>query len=110
MTTLYSFRETVRRVPGLTEERLTRFVAAEVVRPVQGEAGEGFAQVDVARLRLACELCDGYALEDEALAMVMHLIDRMHGMRRDLHAMVLAVAAEGDEVRQRIVRRIASGG
>lgn len=109
MTTLFSFSETVLRVPGLTEDRLTRFIAAEVVRPVQGTAGGGFAQVDVARLQLACELCDGYALEDEALAMVMSVIDRMHGMRRDLHAMMQAVAAEGDEVRLRIVRRIVSG-
>jgi chaperone modulatory protein CbpM len=110
MTTLYSFRETVLRVPGLTEERLTRLVAAEVVRPVQGVAGDGFGQVDVARLRLACELCEGYALEDEALAMVMELIDRMHGLRRDLRVLADAVEAQPDEVRRAILVRVSSPG
>lgn len=111
MTRLYSYRETVLRVPGLTEERLVRFVAAEVVRPVRGDAGDGFGQVDLARLQLACELCDGYALEDEALALVMDLVDRMHGLRRDLRALVQAIEAEGDdEVRMRLLKRAAAAG
>lgn len=103
MTEILTIEELVAEVPGLSALRIERYVAAGIVQPVlaEGEA-ESFRPVDRARLQLACELADSFDLEDDALALVFDLIDRMHRHRADLKALMQAVAAQPEEIRLRI--------
>ncbi len=102
MSTLYSEEEIVASVSRLTRTRLWSFVEAEAVLPVRSEQGQQFRAADRARLELLCDLCEDFGLEDEALALVVSVIDQLHAARADLHALAEAVAAEPAEVRQRL--------
>jgi chaperone modulatory protein CbpM len=100
----YTEEQVLAEVPQLDRAMLVRFVAAEVVIPVQAPSRSApiFREVDVARLRLACELGDCLELEDDALAVVMGLIDQVHALRADLHAVLSLVDAGPDALRREV--------
>jgi chaperone modulatory protein CbpM len=87
---------------GLTRDRLSGFVAARVVLPVDGDAGPLFRGIDIARLRLVCELSDDLGLDEAAVGIVLSLIDQLHGARSALRLILAALADESDPVRARV--------
>lgn len=94
--------ELLAALPGLTDTALDALTRAGIVRPVQSEAGPRFRPIDAARLTLAMELEDAYDLDADALALVLSLIDQVHGLRGEMRAMLSAVAAEPPETRARM--------
>lgn len=112
MSEHFTVDETVAAIAGLTHTRLTAYIEARIIVPVNGENGPLFAPVDRARLQLICELAESHELADEALAVVMSLVDQLHGARADLRALGQALDTEAEEVRQRVLTawRAARGG
>lgn len=106
MTRVYSETEVVARVRGLTVARLRSFVAAECLVPAEREGRLAFAEADVARAQLLEELVEDFELDAEAAAMVVSLVDQIHGLRRELRRLGEAVAAEHPEVRERVRLRL----
>ena len=102
MSAHFSEDEVVSTVAALTRKRLVAFVEAEIVVPMQSDKGPVFRQMDVARIELLCELCDQYDLRNDALGMVMSLVDQLHGVRAELRAVLAAIEAEQEEVRARL--------
>ena len=106
-TRFYSETEVVARVEGLTVTRLRAFVAAECVAPSEREGRLAFAEADLARLQLLAELAEDFDLDEDAAALVVSLVDQIHGLRRQLRALAEAVTAEPEEIRARIRGRMA---
>jgi len=93
-------------ITRLTSDRLTEYLAAEIVIPEQSEQGMVYHSIDVARLELACELHEQYDMEADALSMMISLIDQMHGLRAELREVLNAVAAQPEPVRQQLIEVI----
>lgn len=106
MTDLFSETEAIAMVARLTRPRLASFVEARIVTPVGSERGPVYHRLDIVRMELLCELSEGFDLEDDALGMVISLIDQLHGVRAELRAVVDAIAQEPPEVRERIRRTV----
>lgn len=102
----YSVQEALEEISELTGEQLDRYILAGVVQPVQTPQGPSFRDVDIARLSLLVELTAGYELNEEALGLVMSLLDQLHGLRGDMQAILDAVAQEPAETRARLSRSI----
>ncbi|MBI6628259.1 hypothetical protein [Pontibaca salina] len=102
MTVLYSETQLVRTIDRLTESQLTTFIQAEIITPVQTDSGPAFREIDVARLNLLCELSDEFDLNEDALGMIMSLVDQLHSARRDLRNIVTALKRENTDVQRRI--------
>ena len=98
----YTLTETLTLVSDLGEQQLHRYIRAGVVMPVQSQDGPLFRELDLARLHLVVDLAEGYHLDEEALAMVLSLIDQLHGLRGDMRLMLDAVAREPAETRLRL--------
>lgn len=98
----YSLQETLSAVPDLTAEQLQRYISVGVMHPVQSDNGPLFREVDLARLNLLSDLSEGYHLDEEALGLVMSLLDQLHGLRGDMRAMLDALSREPVETRDRI--------
>jgi chaperone modulatory protein CbpM len=107
MTMRYTETELVARVDGLTIARLRHYAEVRCVRPALREGEPVYHDEDVARLRLLCELAADFDLDEEASALVLSLLDQIHGLRAQLRALAEAVAGEPDEIRRRIARRAA---
>lgn len=101
-----SEEEMLTAVTRLDQALLARFVRAEVIRPADAGGRVVYRQVDIARLELLCDLCDDFDLNDDALGIVMGLVDQLHGARGDLLALMRALAEEDAEVRGRIMGRL----
>ena len=98
----YTETEVVARVRGLTVTRLRAFVAAEGIRPGEAEGRLVFAEADVARVQLLEDLVEDFDLDADAAAMVIGLVDQIHGLRRELRRLGEAISAEHEDVRTRI--------
>lgn len=77
--------------------------------PALGEAGPIFDEMDVARLRLLCDLRKEMALPTDALPVVLALIDRLHRTRRDLRLLIEALADQPEDVRRAVRDRLRAG-
>ncbi len=99
-------KELIETITRLTSDRLTEYLAAEIVIPEQSDQGLVYHSIDVARLELACELHDQYDMEADALSMVISLIDQMHGLRAELREVLNAVEAQPEPVRKQLIEVI----
>lgn len=55
---------------------------------------DDFSDVDLARARLICDLTRSLGVNDEAVPIILHLLDQVHGLRRMI-AEVRRLAADG---------------
>lgn len=97
----------------LTRRDLSLWMREGWVRPAMSEAGPVFDEIDVARLRLLCDLRKEMALPLDAVPVVLTLIDRLHQTRRDLHVLMEALADQPQDVRRAVFDRLrgrAAGG
>ncbi|ETX15597.1 hypothetical protein OCH239_14210 [Roseivivax halodurans JCM 10272] len=93
----------VARIERLTLHELRLFVSEGWVRPVTGPAGPVFDEVDVARARLLCDLRQEMELPEDALPVILTLLDRLHAARRDLRCLAEALAEQPEAVRAAVV-------
>ena len=99
-------RTVVTRIKRLTLRDLRLWVREGWVRPVTGEHGPVFDEIDVARLRLLCDLRKDMALPADALPAVLTLIDQMHRTRRDLRRLTEALDEQPHEVRRAVIASV----
>ena len=71
--------QVIARVEGLTVARLRSFTATRCVEPLSRDGQTIFAEPDVARLQLLCEISADFDLDEEAAALVLSLVDQIHG-------------------------------
>lgn len=68
---------------GVAPELILQFVSRTWIIPIEAPA-EAFDDEDLARIRLICDLRDKLGLNDEAVPVVMHLIDQLNRMHLEL--------------------------
>ncbi|EEE38861.1 hypothetical protein RKLH11_2707 [Rhodobacteraceae bacterium KLH11] len=100
--------ELIKTISRLTSDRLSDYLAAEIVIPEHSDRGLVYQSIDVARLELACELHEQYDMEADALSMMISLIDQMHGLRAELREVLGAVEAQPEPVRQQMIEVIST--
>jgi chaperone modulatory protein CbpM len=69
---------------GLQREDLERWIANAWVRPDRRAGRYVFQEIDVARVRLIRQLRDEMAVNEEALPIVLSLLDQVYDLRRRL--------------------------
>ena len=107
---MMSFEAVIRLVGDLEAEELRRWIAERWVLPEGGAEGYLFHEVDVARVRLICELRRDLAIDEEAMPVVLRLLDQVYSLRRRLRATIEAIDAQPDEVRAALRARIGKSG
>jgi chaperone modulatory protein CbpM len=71
-------------VSGLQRQELERWIANDWVRPDGTEGHYAFRDIDVARVRLIQQLREDMAIDDNALPVVLSLLDQVYALRRRL--------------------------
>ena len=92
-------REAVETLGTVTVSELRVWVSEGWVTPARTEDGPAFDAADLARLRLVRDLRDDLGLDEEAIPVVLSLLDQVHGLRRELRALAAAVDALPPEAR-----------
>ncbi|WP_431267426.1 chaperone modulator CbpM [Dankookia sp. P2] len=95
---------------GLAEAEIHRWVALRWLRPEGTPGGWVFQEVDVARIRLIVEL-RALDLDEEAMPVVLSLLDQLHATRRQPRLLRQAVEETApDAVRDRLRALLATEG
>jgi chaperone modulatory protein CbpM len=63
-----------------------------------------FSAIDIARVRLICDLRRDLAVEEETMPLVLSLLDQLYAMRRQMKALRGALQQQPDDVREAILR------
>ncbi len=72
-------------VLGMHQDFLVRCIRLHWVRPAAPELAELDAQ-DLARLRLIRELQEDFGVNDEGVPIILHLLDQLYSLRREVRA------------------------
>ena len=106
MTRRYSEDQAIAAITTLTRTQLVSFIEAEIIVPLHTENGIVFRQVDLVRMELLCELTEHFSLNDDALSIIISLIDQLHNTRGELDCILQAIKNEPGDVRTRLGKAI----
>jgi chaperone modulatory protein CbpM len=90
----------------LGEPELSAWIERGWVRPDQTGADPIFQDIDIARVRLIHDLRTLMQIEDETIPLVLSLLDQVYDLRAGLRAVLRAVEAQPESVRQAILAAI----
>ncbi|MGM0741711.1 MAG: MerR family transcriptional regulator [Pseudomonadota bacterium] len=93
----------VARVERLNLRDLRFWVRQGWLCPAESETGPLFDELDIARVRLLCDLRKEMSLPNDAVPVVLNLIDHLHQTRRELRALTRAIEEQPEDVRHAIV-------
>ncbi|HLY56480.1 MAG TPA: chaperone modulator CbpM, partial [Stellaceae bacterium] len=92
-------------------EDLERWISNDWVKPDRNAGRYVFRQIDVARVRLIQELRDDLKIDEDALSVVLLLLDQLYDQRRRMRELAEAVARIApDDVRQDLIRHLTKPG
>lgn len=106
MTSAYAPEQVIESVTTLTAERLSHYEHLRIVTPVNTPEGPRYDTLDVRRIKLLCELTDDFEVNEDALIIIMSLLDQLHGAHWRLEQVVRAIGAEPSETKLRLSQRL----
>ncbi len=95
------------RFGGLRRDDLQRWIGNAWVRPDGSADNYLFRDIDVERVRLILELRDELQVGEDALPVVLSLLDQLYDMRRRMRRLRAALdETVSEEIRRDLVRRL----
>src|SRR6056297_169542 len=104
----YDERSVVARVERLTIGELRSWVREGWVRPAQGEDRPFFDELDIARVRLLCDLRKDMAISGDTIPVILSLIDRLNKSQREFRMLQQAVDEQPEDLRLELLNRYES--
>ena len=98
--------ETMCRIASLEPGELERWIAERWVLPENEASGYVFSEFDVARVRLIVELRRDLAVGDEALPVVLRLLDQLYATRRRMRSLLRALETLPEQQRASVLRHL----
>ena len=97
--------EAVCRIVQLEPIELERWIAERWVLPASEGSGYAFSEFDVARVRLIVELRRDLAVGEDAMPVVLRLLDQLYATRRRMRSLLRALETLPEEHRAAVLRR-----
>lgn len=94
------------RLGGLDRTELSLWVENRWVLPEQRGGTLFFREVDVARVELIREIRHDFAVDDEAVPIVLSLLDQVYELRRHLRRLCTALSSQPEDVQDAIRRAL----
>lgn len=91
----------------LAEEEVVAYVEQEWVLATRRDEAMLFDEADTARIKFICELQRDMAVNDEAVPVILKLLDQLYGLRRVLDEVHEAVRLLPPDLRQEFEARLA---
>ncbi|MGA2494965.1 MAG: hypothetical protein ABSF67_18830 [Roseiarcus sp.] len=74
----------IARISGLKRQDLERWISNAWVPPDRSASGYEFREIDVARARLILEMRDEMEINEDALPVILLLLDQLYDLRRQM--------------------------
>ena len=95
---------------GLERGELIHWVENRWILPDDAGGHWVFREVDVARVELILQVRHEFAVDDEAMALVLGLLDQVYSLRRHMARLADALAAQPPEVQAAIRQALPKAG
>lgn len=95
--------------PDLEAVELTAWIEQSWVRPERTADEWAFGEIDVARIRLIYDLRHNLEMPEEALPVLLSLLDQVYDLRRKLNALDVALEDHSEDVRNALLPILRSG-
>jgi chaperone modulatory protein CbpM len=103
---MIAFDEVLLRYRALERGELTRWVENRWVLPERHAETWLFHEMDVARVELILGIRRDFAIDDEAMGLVLGLLDQVYGLRRQMRRLCDALADQPQDVHDAIRRAL----
>ena len=105
---MISEKEVINKLQGVSRTRLRIWIKRGWVSPSKTGPEYYFRDIDVARLDLIRQLQMDMAINNEAVPVVLSLIDQIHGLRYELKTLAQAVEAQHEDIQGAILKACSS--
>jgi chaperone modulatory protein CbpM len=102
--------ELLRRFAGLERTELVRWVENRWIVPDERGGGWVFHEVDIARVELILDMRREFAVDDDAMPLILSLVDQVYSLRRQLRRLCDALEAQPADIREAIRRALPPAG
>ena len=96
------FEELLTRFRGLERGELARWVEDRWLLPERHNETWLFHEVDIARVELILDIRREFAVDDEAMPLVLGLLDQVYSLRRQMRRLCDALECQPPEVQEAI--------
>lgn len=104
-----TFKQVIAQVE-IADDELNAWIEQRWILPVEEDGRFFFDEADVARVRLVAELHRDLGVNEEAMPVVLGLLDQVYGLRRTLNALHDAIAELPQDLRARVAEELARRG
>lgn len=88
---------------------IEEWIAFGWLKPIEKQQGYYFEEIDVARIHLIYELQHRMMIEQDAIPLVLSLLDQLYGTRAKLNKLVEAVKRQPQDVQADIFSLLSDG-
>ena len=107
---MIGFDELARRFAELERGELVRWVENRWILPEEASEQTGerwvFHEVDVARVELILDIRREFAVDDEAMSLVLGLLDQVYSLRRQMRRLCDALEGQPPDIREAVRRAL----
>ena len=107
---MIAFDVLLSRLAGLDRQELARWVENRWVLPEWRGETWVFHEVDIARVELIFEIRREFTVDDDAMELVLGLLDQVYGLRRQLRRLCDALEGQPAEIRDAVRRALPRAG
>lgn len=99
--------EVITLVGRIERAELIGWIEQGWVAPSKAEAAEPmFSELDIARVRMICDLRRDLVVEEETMPLVLSLLDQLYGLRRQMTVLTGAIQQQPETVRDAILKAL----
>ena len=95
-------KQLLRALEAVSRRQLRLWINRGWIVPALGEAGPAFDETDLARARLVSHLRHEMNVNEDAVPVVLALMDQLYSIRHELRTVVEAIDDQPHRVRRRI--------
>lgn len=99
-------QQVILEVEGVSETDLRVWIEYGWIRPALSEEDFTFSELDVARVALIADLRQRLGINDEAMPVVLDLMDQLYGVRRELRRVLDIIDSQPEPHRSRILEAL----
>lgn len=101
--------EIIARLGTVSVLELRSWVDLGWLRPAQSDGAQEWSEADAARAALIADLRENLGINEDAMPVVLNLMDQVYGLRHELKRVLDAVEEQPEAVRERIRAEIKIG-
>lgn len=103
---MMGFDEILNELQPLDSTELSMWIEQRWVLPTRRDGDYRFSAADIARVRLVHDIRYALDIDIETVPVLLSLLDRYYGARRQVKVLMEAIDAQPDDIRARIMAHI----